>query len=154
MGKTWVVGLVACVAPILALGTGCQSNRPAPLYDRLGGDMMINAIVEDFLDQVMGDPRVNFTRNGTSAEWTPSPENMSVLKVHLVEFFVAASGGPSDYDGKDMKSAHAGMQITDAQFDAAEQDLKKSLQKFDIAAQEQSELMTIVEGTRSEIVER
>jgi hemoglobin len=155
MGEKWAgsawVGAVACVFAVA--GVGCASNGPKPLYDRLGGDAMIQVIVEDFVGNAMADPRVNFTRKGTGAEWDPNPENVGKLKEHLVEYFDAATGGPQDYHGRDVKSVHAGMQITNAQFDAIEVDLQKSLVKFDVPAQERSEMMAILEKTRSDIVE-
>ncbi len=90
MNKSWVwVGMLC--ATILA--TGCASNRPEPLYDRVGGDMMVSAIVDDFINNAMGDPRVNFTRAGTSAEWQPTPENVQMVRNHLVEFTRSGGGG-------------------------------------------------------------
>lgn len=113
---------------------------------------MINAIVDDFLNTAMGDPRVNFARGGTSAEWQPTPDNVQMLRTHLVQFIEAAAGGPQDYEGKDMKSAHAGMHITDSQFNAAEGDFKKSLEKYQVGVNETNELISIIEGTRKDIV--
>lgn len=138
---------------ILISGFGCASNAPKPLYDRLGGDAMIQVIVEDFVGEAAGDPRVNFTRKGTDAQWNPTPENVGKLKEHMVQFFDAATGGSQEYQGRDMRSVHAGMQITNAQFDAIEIDLQLSLTKFNVPAQERSEMMAIVEGTRKDIVE-
>jgi hemoglobin len=114
--------------------------------------MMVSAIVDDFINNAMGDPRVNFTRAGTSAEWQPTPENVQMVRNHLVQFIEAAAGGPQEYEGKDMKAAHAGMQITDAQFTAAEDDFRRSLEKYQVAANETNALMSIVEGTRKDIV--
>jgi hemoglobin len=142
-----VLGAALCIA-----ATGCQSNAPKPLYDRLGGNMMISAIVEDFVGRAAGDPRVNFTRKGTSAQWQATPENLDKLKAHLTEFLDAAAGGSEEYHGRDMHSVHAGMQITNPEFDAIEADLAKSLAKYDVPAKETSEVMAIVEGTRKDIV--
>ncbi len=149
MGKAWVLVAVLSAAIV---GEGCALNRPEPLYDRVGGEMMISAIVDDFINNAMGDPRVNFTRAGTSAEWQATPENVEMVRGHLVEFIEAAAGGPQEYEGKDMKAAHAGMQITDAQFNAAEQDFKRSLEKYQVGVNETNELMGIIEGTRKDIV--
>jgi hemoglobin len=154
MGKSWVVAGVMGLGAVLSMAaTGCQSNAPKPLYDRLGGNVMISAIVEDFVGRAAGDPRVNFTRKGTSAEWQATPENVDKLKVHLTEFLDAATGGSEEYEGRDMHSVHAGMHITSAEFDAIEADLAKSLAKYDVPAKETSEVMAIVEGTRKDIVE-
>ncbi len=138
---------------IMVAGFGCALNAPKPLYDRIGGDAMIQVIVEDWVGEAMGDPRVNFTRKGTDAQWDPTPENVGKLKEHLVEFFDAASGGPQEYGGRDIRSVHTGMQITNAQFDAIEIDLQTSMTKFNVPGQERSEMMAIVEGTRKDIVD-
>lgn len=148
MGRYWP-GLAALALVIV----GCQTNAPQPLYDRLGGPMMISAIVEDFVGRAAADPRVNFTRKGTDQEWDPNPDNLDKLKTHLTEFFDAATGGPEEYHGRDLRSVHAGMQISDAEFDAIEADLTQSLAKYDVPAKETSELMAIVESTRKDIVE-
>jgi len=155
MGKAWVVAGVMGLGAVLSLAaTGCQSNAPKPLYDRLGGDVMISAIVEDFVGRAASDPRVNFSRKGTSAEWQVTPENVNRLKVHLTEFLDAATGGSEEYEGRDMRTVHAGMHITNAEFDAIEGDLAKSLAKYDVPVKETSEVMAIVEGTRKDIVEQ
>ena len=63
-----------------------------------------------------------------------------------------ASGGPARYDGKDIKSTHAGMHISNPEFDAVIGDLKASLDKLQIPNKEQKELLAIIESTRPEIV--
>jgi hemoglobin len=155
MGEKWVVSAaIGCGALLsMVLGFGCESSGPKPLYDRLGGETMIQVVVEDFVGRASGDPRVNFTRKGTGAEWNPTPENVEKLKLHLVEFLDAATGGPGTYHGRDMKSVHAGMQITNTEFDAIEADLGASLAKYDVPATERAEVLAIVEGTRQDIVE-
>jgi hemoglobin len=150
MGRS--LGVWGLAAIYLCL-TGCQSNAPVPLYQRLGGDVMISAIVEDWVGQAASDPRVNFTRKGTSAEWIVTPENVDRLKGHLIEYFESATGGSMEYHGRDLRSVHANMAITNAEFDAIEADLAKSLAKFDVPPKETSEMMALVEGTRKDIVQ-
>jgi hemoglobin len=124
------------------------------LYDRLGGEPAVRAVVDDFVARASNDPKVNFTRKGVpGAEWQATPENVEKLKVRLVQFIGQATGGPQKYAGKDMKTTHKGMKITNAEFDAAAADLKASLDKLKVPAQEQSELMAIVGGTRNDMVE-
>jgi hemoglobin len=151
MGRSWsCLGFAALAGMTLF---GCASNAPKPLYDRLGGEQTIQVVVEDFVGRAAGDPRVNFTRKGTGQEWNPTPENVDKLKTHLVEFLEAATGGPQGYSGRDMKSVHAGMEITNTQFDAIEADMEASLAKFDVPAQERSEVLAVIERTRKDIVE-
>ena len=64
-----------------------------------------------------------------------------------------AAGGPAHYEGREMKSAHAGLHISNSEFDASLGDLKASLDKLQVAIKEQKELLAIVESTRPQIVE-
>jgi hemoglobin len=70
----------------------------------------------------------------------------------MLQFLSLATGGPARYDGKTIKSSHAGMRITNAEFDATIGDLKASLDKLQVADREQKELLAIVESTRTQIV--
>jgi hemoglobin len=86
-------------------------------------------------------------------EWDANPENIKNLKLHLSQFFAVTTGGPDVYTGKDIRSAHTNMHITNPEFDAAIGDLKATLDKLQIANQEQKELLAVVETTREQIVE-
>ena len=54
----------------------------------------IRAVVDDFVANAAPDPAVNFARKGTPREWQATPENVAVLKRHLVQFFSKVTGGP------------------------------------------------------------
>ena len=141
-------------------------NAPAPpapslpaastgktLYQRLGGEPAIVAVVADFVARAATDARVNFTRKGTPAEWQPTPDNVAHLKNGLVQMISQATGGPGRYEGKTMKPLHAGMGITTAEFNAIAADLKATLDKFKVPGKEQQELLAIIGSTRPDIVE-
>jgi hemoglobin len=140
-----------------------QAEGKLTLFDRLGGQQGITAIIDDFMPRAMEDPRVNWDRKGAkqtgfvfrrekSNEWTATPENVAQLKKHFVQFIALATGGPAKYDGKEMKTAHSGMRITNAEFDATLGDLKASLDKLQIPNKEQKELLSVIESTRPLIV--
>jgi hemoglobin len=147
-----------------ATNKAAQVEGKLALFDRLGGEKGIAAIVDDFTPRVLQDPRVNwqrkdvkgtfsFLRKGSDAlPWPVTDENVAYLKKHLVQFFVLATGGPAHYDGKEMKSAHAGMRIGNPEFDAALGDLKASLDRLKIPNKEQKELLAVIESTRPQIV--
>ena len=124
------------------------------LYDRLGGEPAIRAVVDDFVPRAAADEKVNFTRKGTPHEWQATPQNVARFKERLVQFIGVATGGPQKYEGQDMGTAHRGMKITDAEFDALARDLKLSLDKLNVPATEQKELLEIVGSTRGVIVEK
>jgi hemoglobin len=86
--------------------------------------------------------------------WNATPENVAKLKAHMAQFLALATGGPSVYQGREIQGAHAGMKITNAEFDAAIGDLKATLDKFQVANQDQKDLLSIVESTRVQIVEK
>jgi len=145
--------------------TAAQVEGKLALFDRLGGEKGITAIVDDFTPRVLQDPRVDWQRKGAkrssfsffrkskeSVAWNATDENIANLKKHLVQFIVLATGGPAHYDGKDLKSTHAGMRIGNPEFDATLGDLKASLDRLQIPNKEQKELLSIIESTRAQIV--
>ena len=114
------------------------------LYDRLGGNAAITAVIGDFVDnQVVPDARIN-SFFGTT--------NLTRLKVLLVEFTANAAGGPEKYTGRDMKTTHAGLNITVAAFNALVEDLSKSLDVFHVPAQEKSDLLGALAPLQGDIV--
>ena len=137
------------LAALLGLAGCATPDRAAPamtsLYERLGGMQAITAVVDDFVGNVATDTRIN-------ARFANA--NIPRLKTRLVEQICAGSGGPCTYSGRDMKSAHAGMGITNGEFDALVDDLVKSLNKFKVPAREQKELLGILGPMRQDIVSR
>jgi hemoglobin len=134
------------------------------LFDRLGGQTGINAIIEDWIPRALSDPRVNWERIGVtrggfsvhrsqSVTWNATPDNVKKLKFHLAQFMALATGGPMQYDGKEMHQAHANLHIANDEFDAAVGDLKATLDRLQVPNKEQKELLSIVESTRPQVVE-
>lgn len=134
------------------------------LFDRLGGEQGVNAIVDDWINRALADPRVNWERKGItrggfsfrrnrSVEWKGTPEAVAQMKKHIAQFISVATGGPSTYEGREMTQVHGGLHITNANFDAAVGDLKASLDKLGVPTEEQKELMAIVESTRPQVAE-
>lgn len=141
-----------------------QAQEKLALFERLGGDVGLTRIVEDFTARALQDPRVNWRRQGVKrgglsfhsgslVTWNQTTQNVTNLNKHMVQFLSLATGGPAHYDGKEMKSAHAGLHISNPEFDAAVGDLKATLDKLQIPNTEQKELLAIIESTRPEIVE-
>jgi hemoglobin len=142
--------------------TGQELEKQVTLYDRLGQTEGIQRIVNDFIQRVLEDPRVNWTRRGVkkktwfrttaAPEWSATPENINRLKLHFVQFISLATGGPPKYDGKPVKPTHLPMQISKSEFDATIGDLKATLDKLNIPSDVQKDLLAIFESTRQQIV--
>ena len=135
--------------PLVALllvgcaGSNASTKSNASLYDRLGQKPAITAVVDDFVGNVAADARIN-----SSFAKTDIPH----LKQMLVEQICQASGGPCTYTGKDMRSAHEGMNITDDQFNALVEDLVKSLDKLKVGQREKDELVGALAPMKGDIV--
>ena len=80
------------------------------------------------------------------------PKRVEKLKTNLVDQICNATGGPCKYKGKDMVTAHKGMNISDADFNALVEDLVAALDKFNVGATEKNELLGALGGLKSQIV--
>lgn len=133
---------------LLLSAAGCAETQsmqtPRSLYDRLGGKTAISAVVDQFVANVAGDSRIN----GRFAT-TDIPK----LKGHLVDQICMAAGGPCIYKGRDMKTTHAGMNISNADFGALVDDLVKALDTFKVPAREKEELLGLLGPMKKDIVE-
>jgi hemoglobin len=128
-------------------GTG---GKKKALWDRLGGEPAVKLVVHDLVAAAAGDKAVNFLRDG---KFKLDAKGVEQLEKHLVGMISSGTGGPLKYTGRDMKTAHAGMKITDAEFDALAGHLIAVLKKYKVPEGEQKELLDIVAGTRKDIVE-
>ncbi len=124
---------------------GATKHAEASLYDRLGGTPAITAVVDDFVRRVAKDDRMN----GRFAN-----ANIPRLKMKLVEQICSASGGPCTYTGRDMKTTHAGMGISKAEFESLVEDLVTTLDKFHVGQREKNELLGVLGPMQSDIVEQ
>jgi hemoglobin len=146
----------AILIPMAALTlTACASapsdapsaNSSAPtLYQRLGGREAIKLVVDDFVANLAADPRVNGRFKGLDGA------KVAKLQTDLADQICDVSGGPCAYLGRDMKTVHAGMGITEAEWNATVEDLVKSLNKFKVGAKEQQELLSVLGGMKKDIV--
>ena len=119
------------------------------LYDRLGGVYSIATVVDDLIDRVMSDARLNANPLVNEAHHRVPPAGFKYLVTEMVCW---AGGGPQKYSGKPMAESHAHLKITATEWEAFMDDLQQSLDRFAVPAQEQAELKAIVNSTRSDIV--
>jgi hemoglobin len=113
------------------------------LYDRLGGQRAIVAVVDDFIGRVAADTRINQRFANT---------DIPQLKQLLVEFVCMATGGPCKYSGRDMETSHAGMEVVDEEFTALVEDLAATLDKFNVPTKEKDALLGALGPLKPRIV--
>ena len=141
--------IIAAIAAAIAIGSITTAfGEEKSLYSRLGGKKAITAVVDEFVNNVAGDGRIN----KFFADTAKDPKRLKKFKENLVDQICQASGGPCKYHGKDMKTAHKGMGITDADFNALVDDLVKALDKFNVGAKEKNELLGALGGLKDQIV--
>jgi hemoglobin len=134
-------------------GTGAAPTPPPmnTLWNRLGGETAVVSVVHDLVAAAAKDPKVNFDRGG---KYKLDDAGVTKLEKQLVDFVSSVTGGPRKYTGKDMKTVHAGMKITEAEFNALATDLVDVLKKHNVAQKEIDELITLVASTKKDIVEK
>lgn len=119
------------------------------LYDRLGGVYNIATVVDDFIDRIMVDPRLNKNPAVDEAHHRVSPPGFKYLVTEMVCW---AAGGPQQYSGRSMGDSHRHLGITDDEWVAFMDDLDQTLEVFGVPLQEVQELTAIIESTRDGIV--
>ena len=137
---------IAGTAALYAQGSAPQKS----LYDRLGGKDAIVKVVDDFVSNCAADKRINSFFAATAAD----KMRMARFKENLVNQICEAAGGPCKYTGKDMKTAHQGMGISTADFNALVEDLTKTLVKFKVGKAEQDQLLGVLGPMKAQIVEK
>jgi hemoglobin len=150
MLKSLSACLMTSAVVIVASAGGLAQTAQKPLYDRLGGQKAIVAVVDDFVAKVAADKRINAFFAKTAAD----PKQLAAFKQKLVDQICEASGGPCKYKGRDMKSAHAGMGISMADFNALVEDLVAALNQFKVPKPDQTQLLGILGPMSKDIVEK
>jgi hemoglobin len=123
--------------------------QTASLYERLGGVYAIATVVDDFIDRVMKNPRLNANPKVDEAHHKVPPAGFKYLVTEMVCW---ATGGPQKYTGKSMHDSHAHLDITEAEWQAFLNDARACFAKFNVPAPEQGELLAIIESTKEDIV--
>ncbi|MBI5901649.1 MAG: group 1 truncated hemoglobin [Rhodocyclales bacterium] len=135
--------LAVGLAAVILSTAGFAADKT--LYERLGGKEALQAVVGELWNNVAADARINGRFKNTKPE---------AFGGQLVDFLCQASGGPCQYKGKDMKAAHTGMKLTDAEFTALAEDTTKALNKFKVPAKEQSEVIGMLASLKGDVVGR
>jgi hemoglobin len=139
-------------APVEALPSPERAPLPLSLYERLGGVYSIATVIDDFIDRVMIDPRLNANPRVDEAHHRVPPAGFKYLVYLVTEMLCWAAGGPQKYTGRAMKESHQHLMITAAEWEAFLDDLQQTLDKFAVPEAEQAEIKAIIGSTRADIV--
>ncbi len=118
------------------------------LFERLGGSDGITKIVDATVKNHMNNPFVN-------ARFLPfleRPEHLAIIKQHTIDFFTAGSGGPNNYKGKDMVTAHTGMNISPAEYMHVVDDIFDALNENNIDEASKKDVLAILWSLKGMII--
>ena len=135
--------LVIAMALVLSFSAVSFSQEKS-LYERLGGQAAVEAVVKDFAGRVLADARINkkFAKS-----------NADRLVTNLIDFVCAGTGGPCQYKGQSMKKSHKKMGVTTGEFNALVEDLVATLDKINVPQKERDDLLKVLGPMATDIVE-
>ena len=137
---------------VLAVASGLVSGaayaKENSLYQRLGGYDAIAALTDDFLGRLTSDDEFRKFFVGMSND------TKGRIRQHIVEFFCQATGGPCVYTGRDMKTVHTGLGITENEWKKSVVYIGESMNALKIAPAEQKDLGMALAPLEKDIVEQ
>ena len=136
--------LIALAAILLLLSSTLAVSSDKSLYERIGGEPKARAIVSDIWDNHSKNPIVKDRFANSDPHY---------VKARVFEIFAAATGATDvEYGGKDMKSAHMGMNISEMEFNAVVDDVLAACASNGLDQSEQNEILSILWSVRKDIV--
>ena len=164
--------MCACILPFVGAFLACAGAKPPPpvepdgivdagppdlgppdtgpktLYDRLGAKDGVAIVVEALVDRVTKDPKLKASFAHTTGD------KLAHFKQMLNEQLCFLSGGPCTYSGKDMRTAHKGMNVTEVQWNAFVADLGDALKEAKVDDDDQSELLIKIAEMKDDVFNR
>ena len=128
--------------------TSCAQQAPPSLFNRLGGTEGITSIVDDVVETHMKNPVIA----AVFLPYKDEPERLAVIKKHTVDFFSAGGGGPITYTGRDMPTAHRGMNISPAEYMAVVDDIMLVLDQHNIDEESKKDVLAILWSLKGMII--
>lgn len=118
------------------------------LYERLGGKSGISKLVDDIVDAHLKNPVIQ----ARFRPYLEKPEKVAEVKKHTCDFLGAGSGGPENYTGRSMTETHRGMNISEAEYMAAVDDILSVLEKHGIDESARKDVLAITYALKGEIL--
>jgi hemoglobin len=128
----------------MAQDTGTTKEKS--LYERLGGYNALAAVTDEFLRRLAEDKQLSRFLVGLS------DDSKKRLRQHVLNLLCQSTGGPCVYTGRDMKTAHTGLKITESDWDISAKALVATLDKFKVPKKEQDEVLALVSSLKKDIV--
>jgi hemoglobin len=144
---TFLFALLTLSSMISAQSSPAETTT---LYERLGGTPGITSIVDDVIEAHMNNAAI-------SARFKPyldHPERLEKIRQHTIDFFTAGSGGSIEYNGRDMQTAHQGMNISAAEYMHVIDDIMKVLEKHHIDEESKKDVLAIVWSLKKTIISK
>lgn len=137
-----------CLIPaglVVAMMLATPARADTPLYSRLGSEPVVTRVVNQTVDTVAQDPRVNQSFDKV---------NLKRVKTKLVEQICSLTGGGCEYTGDEMKLVHKGLKITEGEFFALVEALQQALIDNGVGEREKNELLAILAPMKRLVVEK
>ncbi|MBC2839841.1 group 1 truncated hemoglobin [Robiginitalea sp. SC105] len=125
-----------------------ETTNQKSLYERLGGASGIEALVDDIIELHMTNPVVK-------ARFLPlkdDPNHFAEVRQHLINFLASGSGGPEEYTGMDMPTAHRGMNISVSEYYNVVDDIMSALDKHHIDEQSKKDVLYIAYSLKDTMI--
>ena len=139
---------LACIAIVAVVSIATAWAQQPSLYKRLGGYDALAAVTDDFIGRLATDPQLGRFFVGLSTD------SKNRVRQHVIDFLCAATGGPCLYLGRDMKTAHTGLNITESDWNVSVKALVATLDKFKVPEKEKGEVLAAISGLKGDIVGR
>ena len=140
--------MLALALSFVVLSSLPSAAQAPTLYKRLGGYDAIAAVTDDFIGRLATDAQLGKFFSGHS------DDSKQRIRQHVVDFLCAATGGPCVYKGRDMKTSHAGLGISEAEWNKGVALLVASLDRFKVPQKEKDDLLAAASGLKKDIVEK
>jgi hemoglobin len=143
-----VIGSMLVLVLLGSFGLNVSAQGNKSLYARLGGYDALAAVTDDFIGRLATDKTVGRFFVGAS------DNSKTRIRQLVVDQLCAATGGPCAYIGRDMKTAHKGLGITEEDWNISVKHLLATLAKFKVPEKEQKEVAAAISGLKADIVEK
>lgn len=147
--RNFVVKASFLFAAMILLSASLTVNgQNKSLYQRLGGYDALAAVTDDFIGRLATDKDIGRFFVGAS------DDSKKRIRQLVLDQLCAATGGPCVYIGRDMKTAHKGLKITEKDWDASVKHLTGTLDKFKVPKKEKEEVLSAISNLKKDIVEQ